>query len=109
MKNLMTKILLPALGIALWLAICFPICKKPGEFNVFKFWILAGFPFGMKFMSLKRSPKGYGLTGTIGIFALNMVISCLIGGVILAGSVVKIFVNMVRLLTGRLEMHITKV
>ena len=109
MKKLITKIILPALGIALWLAICFPISKKPGGFNAFKFWILAGFPFGMKYMCLKRSPKGYGLTGTVGIFALNMVIGCLIGGVMLVGFIVKIFVNLVRIIIGRLDLHISKV
>ena len=103
MKNLITKIILPALGIALWLAICFPISKKPGGFNAFKFWILAGFPFGIKTMSLKLAPKGYGLTGMVGIFALNMVIGCLIGGAMLMTAIIKVFVNLIRLITGRLE------
>jgi len=37
MKNLMTKIILPALGILLWLAICYPISKRPEGFNYFLF------------------------------------------------------------------------
>ena len=52
MKKTMTKIVLPILGIALWLAICYPVCNKASEFNYFLFWIMAGFPFGIKFMLL---------------------------------------------------------
>ena len=104
MKSIITKIILQLIAIGLWIAVCIPIAQRPDGFNYFFFWILAGFPFGIKTMSLKLAPKGYGLTGMVGIFALNMVIGCLIGGVMLVGSIVKIFVNMVRLLTGRFEM-----
>ena len=103
MKNLMTKILLPALGILLWLAICYPISKRPEGFNYFLFWILAGFPFGIRFMCLKLAPKAYGLTGAVGVFALNAVIGGLIGGAMLMTSIIKIFVNIVKLITGLLE------
>ena len=102
MKNLMTKIILPALGILLWLAICYPISKRPEGFNYFLFWILAGFPFGIKFMCLKLVPKGYGLTGAVGVFALNAVIGGLIGGAMLMTAIVKIFVNIVKMITGKL-------
>ena len=54
-------------------------------------------------MSLKLAPKGYGLTGMVGIFALNMVIGCLIGGAMLMTAIIKVFVNLIRLITGRLE------
>ena len=101
MKNLMTKILLPALGILLWLAICYPISKRPEGFNYFMFWILAGFPFGIRFMCLKLVPKGYGLTGAVGVFALNAVIGGLIGGAMLMTAIVKIFVNIVKMITGK--------
>jgi len=109
MKSIITKIILPLIAIGLWIAVCIPIATRPDGFNYFLFWILAGFPFGIKTMSLKLVPKGYGLTGMVGIFALNMVVGCLIGGVMLVGSIVKIFVNLIRLITGRFEMHITKV
>ena len=71
-------------------------------FNYFLFWILAGFPFGIKFMCLKLVPKGYGLTGAVGVFALNAVIGGLIGGAMLMTAIVKIFVNIVKMITGKL-------
>lgn len=101
MKNLMTKILLPALGILLWLTICYPISQRPEEFNYFLFWILAGFPFGIRFMCLKLVPKSYGLTGAVGVFALNVVIGALAGGVFLLMRVVRIVVDTVRIISGK--------
>ena len=101
MRNLMTKIILPALVILLWLAICYPVCNRPEGFNYFLFWVMAGFPFGIKFMCLKLIPKSYGITGAVGVFALNAIIGGLIGGAMLMTAIVKIFVNIIELITGR--------
>ena len=101
MRNFVLKILFPIIGIALWVAVCIPICNRPIGFNYFLFWILAGFPFGIKFMCLKLVPKGYGLTGAVGVFALNAVIGGLIGGAMLMTAIVKIFVNIVKMITGK--------
>lgn len=96
----MTKIILPVLGILLWLAICNPVCNRPEGFNYFLFWVMAGFPFGVKFMCLKLVPKSNGLTGAIGVFALNAVSGGLIGGTMLMAAIIKVFVNLIRLITG---------
>ena len=103
MKNLMTKTVLPILGIALWLAICYPVCNRPEGFNLFLFWIMAGFPFGIRFMCLKLIPRSYGISGTVGVFALNAVIGGLIGGAMLMMSMVRIFVNTIKLVMGTIE------
>lgn len=103
MKNLMTKIILPTIFIFLWLAVCYPICNRPEGFNYFMFWIIAGMPFGIRFMCLKLIPKGYGLTGAIGVFALNAVIGGIIGGVILIATIVKVFIYTIKLIIGKEE------
>ena len=103
MKNLMTKNVLPILGIALWLAICYPVCNKSEGFNYFLFWIMAGFPFGIRFMCLKLIPKSYGISGTVGVFALNALSGGLIGGAMLMMSMVRIFVNTIKLVMGTIE------
>ena len=59
---------------------------------------MAGFPFGIRFMCLKLIPKGYGISGAVGVFALNLVIGSLIGGAMLMATIIKIFVNVIRLL-----------
>ena len=101
MKNLILKVILPALGILLWLAICYPISKRPEGFNYFMFWILAGIPFGVRFMFLKLFPKGYGISGTVGMFALNVMAGALIGGVFLLIRVVRIFIDTIKIILGK--------
>lgn len=101
MKNLMTKIILPTIFIFLWLAVCYPICNRPEGFNYFMFWIIAGMPFGIRFMCLKLIPKGYGLTGAIGVFALNLVVGGVIGGVMLMIAIAKVFMSIIKMVLGR--------
>ena len=101
MKNLMTKIILPVLGILLWLAICYPVCNRPEGFNYFLFWVMAGFPFGIRFMFMKLFPKGYGISGIVGMFALNVIIGALAGGVFLLMKAGRIVVDTVRIILGK--------
>ena len=103
MKSIITKTILPLIAIGLWLAVCIPIASRPEGFNYFMFWVIAGFPFGINFMCLKLVPKSYGITGAVGVFALNAVIGGLIGGAMLMTSIVRIFINIIKLITGRLE------
>ena len=45
--------------------------------------LCVGFPFGIRRMCLWLVPFGYGISGTVGIFALNIIIGGLIGGLAL--------------------------
>ena len=65
------------------------------------FWIIAGIPFGIRFMFLKLFPKGYGISGTVGVFALNVIIGGLIGGVMLVVRVVRIVIDTVKIILGK--------
>ena len=99
MRNLMMKVILPAIGIALWLAVCIPIATRPEGFNYIMFWIIAGIPFGLRFMFFKLMPKGYGISGTVGAFALNIIIGGLIGGVMLVTRIVYVFADAFKIIT----------
>ena len=46
----------------------------------FLMWICVGLPFGIRRMCLWLVPSGYGISGSVGIFALNLIIGGLIGG-----------------------------
>ena len=65
------------------------------------FWILVGIPFGVRFMFLKLFPKGYGISGTVGMFALNVMAGALIGGVFLLIRVVRIFLDTIKIIVGK--------
>ncbi|MBP5175382.1 MAG: hypothetical protein ILP07_05670 [Treponema sp.] len=100
MLKLLNRIILPAIGITLWIIICIPICRKAEGIDWFFFWILAGFPFGIRRMFLWLIPKGYGISGTVGVFAVNVVLGGLIGGVVLLGKIAKIMINCGKVVTG---------
>ena len=102
MKSIITKILLPLIVIVLWLAVCIPIATRPDGFNYFLFWVIAGIPFGIRWMFFKLMPKGYGISGTVGAFALNVIAGGIIGGAMLMSAIVKIFLNIVKMIMGKL-------
>lgn len=102
MRKLITKILLPSIFIALWLAVCIPIATRPEGFNYIMFWIIAGIPFGLRFMFFKLMTKGYGISGTVGAFALNIIIGGLIGGVMLVTRIVYVFADAFKIITHRI-------
>lgn len=54
----------------------------------------------LDYMSLKLIPQSYGLSGALGVFALNAVIGGLIGGAMLIAVIIKISLKMIRLLLG---------
>ena len=66
MKTFLKEVLLPLL-----IALCLVM------------WLCVGFPFGIRRMCLWLVPFGYGISGTVGIFALNIIIGGLIGGLAL--------------------------
>ena len=98
MKSIMTKTILPLIAIGLWLAVCIPIASRPEGFNYFMFWVIAGIPFGIRYMFFKLMPKGYGISGTIGAIALNIIIGGIIGGVMLMIRIVAISIETVKML-----------
>ena len=98
MKSIITKTILPLIAIGLWLAVCIPIASRPEGFNYFMFWVIAGIPFGIRYMFFKLMPKGYGISGTIGAIALNIIIGGIIGGVMLMIRIVAISIETVKML-----------
>ena len=57
-----------------------PIYMPDGVCDYFLMWICVGLPFGIRRMCLWLVPSGYGISGSVGIFALNLIIGGLIGG-----------------------------
>ncbi len=85
------NVIFPLTAIALMMLFCYPVCKKPEGFDYFLFWILVGFPFGIRRMWMWLVPKNYGLAGTLGVLALN----CIVGGIIGGFMVVVTFIRSV--------------
>ena len=74
------SVLIP-LTCAFLLAFFFrPVYTTDGRIDYFLAWVLIGFPFGMRQMIIWFIPKGYSLSGTLGITALSIIVGGLIGG-----------------------------
>lgn len=100
MKRALFKVILPALAIGIWVLTCYPVCNKAEGFDFFLFWILAGFPFGIRKMCMVLIPKNFGIAGSMGVWALNAVVGGLIGGVVLIIKVLGMAVELVKIIAG---------
>ena len=82
-KVFLKEVVVP-LGIAYILASFFkPVYMTDGVCDYFLMWLCVGFPFGIRRMSLWLIPSGFGISGTVGVFALNIILGGLIGGLAL--------------------------
>ena len=96
MKTFLKEVLLPLL-IALCLAGFFkPVYMVDGVCDYFLMWLCVGFPFGIRRMCLWLVPFGYGISGTVGIFALNIIIGGLIGGLALIVGILLGIIHTIR-------------
>ena len=82
--------------IVIWTLTCYSICKSEEGFNYFLFWILNGFPFGFQKLRMLLIPKGLGLAGEIGVFALDAIVAGMIGGIFLIKKLVVISADYLR-------------
>ena len=89
-KRVLFKIILPVIGIAIWMLTCYPVCNRAEGFDWFLYWIIAGCPFGIRRMCLWLIPKNFGISGSIGVLALMCIIGGLIGGIVVVVKIVRI-------------------
>ena len=89
MKRVLFKIIVPVFLIAVWMITCYPVCNKADRFDLLLYWILVGCPCGVHRMCLWIVPRNYGISGSIGVFALNCIIGGLIGGVVLLIKIIS--------------------
>ena len=82
------KVFVKEVAVPLGLAFCLAAFLKPiyaptGNADFFLMWLCVGLPFGLRRMCLWLVPFGYGISGTVGIFAVNLIVGGLIGGLAL--------------------------
>lgn len=83
LKDFFKKTILPVLiaGVLFyWATLVF---TKDGVTNYFNVWLCCGVPFGIRRMFVWLVPFGHDITFTVGIFAVNIIVGGIIGGVIL--------------------------
>ena len=96
------KVVIPLVAIGFMVMLCYPVCNKPEGFDLFLFWILVGFPFGIRRMWMWLIPKNFDIAGSIGILALDCIVGGLIGGVFAVITLIKAVFVTVQVATNRL-------
>lgn len=77
------KTLLPVAVTAMLFFIFKSACTKDGITDYFMLWLLCGLPFGIHRMFLWIIPNGRSFGGSIAVFALNILLGAVIGGIVL--------------------------
>lgn len=77
------KTLLPVAAAAMLFFIFKSACTKDGITDYFMLWLLGGLPFGIHRMFLWIIPGGRSFGGSIAVFALNILLGAVIGGIVL--------------------------
>lgn len=81
-KDFLKKTIVPVAVALLLYSIFSRIFVENGMVDFFLVWIACGVPFGIGKM-FTLIPIGFGISGTVGVIALNVVLGGLIGGIIL--------------------------
>ena len=81
-KDFLKKTIVPVAVALLLYSIFSRIFVENGMVDFFLVWIACGIPFGIGKM-FTLIPIGFGISGTVGVVALNVVLGGLIGGIIL--------------------------
>lgn len=82
LKDFLKKVVLPVVVTLFLYSIFSRIFVDNGTIDYFLIWLACGVPFGIGKM-FTLIPIGFGISGTVGVVALNIVLGGLIGGVIL--------------------------
>ena len=82
MRNMIKKVIVPALVIAVLFAVLRPLC-----INYLLLLLLMGIPFGIGKMCVWMVPRGFDLGGTLAVWTMNFLIGGLIGSVVLLAMI----------------------
>lgn len=82
LKDCLQKSVLPVVGALFLFSIFSRIFVDNGTMDLFLIWLACGVPFGIGKM-FTLIPIGFGISGTVGVVALNIVLGGLIGSVVL--------------------------
>jgi len=108
MKRVLFKIIIPMLILFVWMIMCYPVCVKAEGFDYFLYWIIVGFPYGIRKMCMFLVPKNFGISGSIGIVALNCIIGGLIGGMIVIIRIISAVMEIIKLMVGTFGHNVQK-
>ena len=82
-KDFLKKVVLPVFLAWLLFAMFKPVFTKDGVTDSYMVWLVCGIPFGIWRLRLWLIPRNFDIGGTVGVWAFNLIIGGLIGGVVI--------------------------
>lgn len=79
----MKKVVLPVFLAWLLFSMFRPVFTKDGVTDYYMVWLVCGIPFGIWRLRLWLIPRNFDIGGTVGVWAFNLIIGGLIGGVVI--------------------------
>ena len=82
-KEIWKKVIWPVMAVLFLTVVLRPLCMAEGGIDYWKLLFLMGIPFGVQKMFVWLIPSCYGIGETVGMYALNLLVSGVIGSFIL--------------------------
>ena len=82
-KDFVKMVVLPVFLAWLLFAMFKPVFTKDGVTDYYMVWLVCGIPFGIWRLRLWLIPRNFDIGGTVGVWAFNLIIGGLIGGVVI--------------------------
>jgi len=76
------NVIIPVAATLFLVAMLRPLCMENGECDYLKLWFFVGIPFGIHRMFVWVIPTGYGISETMGILSINVIVGGIIGAVV---------------------------
>ena len=88
-RDVMKKSILPMALLAVWGWLAWQFCESLDQTELWKLWMIIGFPYGIHRMRVWVVPINFDIGGTAGMWVLNILIGCVIGGFVAVGYITR--------------------
>lgn len=94
-KGEVRKSIIRVMLIVIWAWFMHYFYIVDGLVDIFRMWILIGFPFGIHRISLWLIPRNFDLGETVGVWAMNIIAGCVLGGLVVIGYILGLAYNVI--------------
>ncbi len=102
-KGEVRKSIIRVMLIAIWAWLMHYFYIVEGQVDIFRMWMLIGFPFGIHRIRLWLIPRNFDLGGTVGVWAMNIFLGSIVGGFVVIGYISNMICNIIRVILRKLR------
>lgn len=88
-KDVLMKAIFPMILLVLWSWLAYNFCISIEQKEWWKIWMVVGMPFGIHRMCIWLLPKNLDIGGNVGVWAMNIIVGCLIGEIVVVCYILR--------------------